>query len=397
MKKATAFITLVILLGTLIAIAYLYKAYPAPQDFSPLLQAAKDLVKESWRVPLLAGFAVAWFLMFLLSVMVLFSDGNAEQTEIGKLDEEKNTKAIEELQKKLTEVTDNAESLKKEISLSKEKYNAKEEECVKLNSVIEAVKAKIKETKESAKLKSQEEKHAEDKTAKEIEDLRQQIDELTKENARLDSENKDITKEAKKNSSELEAMIEKVKSSEEKQKTYKKDAEKAKSSSKALLAELNEVKEKLKEVMAELKTKQQELDSAVANSRGGSNAIPPAAFQILYLLQKEGRLIDLLMEDITDFDDETLGGAIRPIHEGCKKLLQDRLIIEHVLNEEEGDEVTIEKLDPETVKLSGNVPAEGPYTGELIHRGWRLKECHLPELVDGWSGNVVAPAEIEII
>ncbi|MEW6708779.1 MAG: DUF2760 domain-containing protein, partial [Candidatus Riflebacteria bacterium] len=106
--------------------------------------------------------------------------------------------------------------------------------------------------------------------------------------------------------------------------------------------------------------------------------------------------IDLLMEDVSEFDDETLGGAIRPIHEGCRKILKERLIIEPVLSESEGSEITIDEADPEAIKLSGNVPSKGPYKGELVHRGWRLKECNLPELVGGWSGNVVAPAEIEI-
>ena len=386
MKKATAFITLVLLLGILAGIAYLYKAYPTPQDFAPLLQATKDLVKETWRVPLVPGAAITWFLFFALSLSVLMGGGH-EISESDKLSEEKNVKGIEELNKKVDEIVAESEGLKKETSSLDEKYKSKEEECKKLNADIEVLKNEIDQFKSDANAKNQ----------SEIEELKDRIDELVKENERLDSENKNVSKESKKNSSELEAMIEKVKSSEEKQKSYKKDAEKAKSSLTATQAELNEIQDKLKDMQVELNSKKHELESAIANSKGGSNAIPPAAFQILYLLQKEGRLIDLLMEDVSEFDDETLGGAIRPIHEGCKKLLQDRLIIEHVLNEEEGDEVTIEKLDTETVKLSGNVPSEGPYTGELIHRGWRLKECHLPEMVDGWSGNVVAPAEIEII
>ena len=140
----------------------------------------------------------------------------------------------------------------------------------------------------------------------------------------------------------------------------------------------------------------EELKAAAANEKGGKEAIPPAAYQILYLLQKEGRLIDLLNEDISGIEDEDLGGAVRPVLEGCAKLLKDRLVVEPVLKEEEGSIVTVDEADPETIKLSGSVPESGPYKGELIHHGWRLKECNLPELVDGWKGNVIAPAEIEI-
>jgi hypothetical protein len=154
--------------------------------------------------------------------------------------------------------------------------------------------------------------------------------------------------------------------------------------------------DKYSELKEENERLSEDLRAAEADAKSGKHGIPPAAYQILYLFQKEGRFIDLMMEDISEFDDETLGGAIRPIHEGCHKILKERLIIEPVLNDEEGSEITIEEADPESIKLSGNVPAEGPYKGELVHRGWRLKECHLPELVDGWTGNVVAPAEIEI-
>ncbi|RCK78845.1 MAG: hypothetical protein OZSIB_0995 [Candidatus Ozemobacter sibiricus] len=124
---------------------------------------------------------------------------------------------------------------------------------------------------------------------------------------------------------------------------------------------------------------------------------PDAAFQILYLLQKEGRLLDFLAEDLSGVDDDQLGGAIRPIHEGLRRLLTDRLVIAPVLNLPEGETVELgDPVDPERVKLTGNVPARGPYKGTLIHKGWRLKECRLPALVAGWSGDVIVPAEVEI-
>lgn len=146
----------------------------------------------------------------------------------------------------------------------------------------------------------------------------------------------------------------------------------------------------------ELKQTKEELASANANLKGGKNAIPPAAYQILYLLQKEGRLIDMLNENISEYDDETLGGAFRKLHEDLSGILKERLIIEPVINEEEGSTIVLDDIDPENIKISGNLPEKGPYKGELIHRGWRLKECKLPELVDGWKGDVIAPAEIEI-
>lgn len=164
--------------------------------------------------------------------------------------------------------------------------------------------------------------------------------------------------------------------------------------------DLNSDKTKLTEQEHELKEKlndsEAKLASANANLKGGKDAVPPAAYQILYLLQKEGRLIDMLHENISDYDDETLGGAFRKLHEDLQELIKERFILEPVLNEEEGNTITLDSIDPDSVKVSGKVPAEGPFTGELIHKGWRLKECKLPEMVDGWKGDVIAQAEIEI-
>ncbi len=84
--------------------------------------------------------------------------------------------------------------------------------------------------------------------------------------------------------------------------------------------------------IAEVKTEPKiepkiEPKAAAVNEKG----VPAAAYQILYLFQKEGRLLDFLMEDISGVADDQLGGAIRPIHEGCRKILQERLKIEPVL------------------------------------------------------------------
>ncbi|MDD3000328.1 MAG: DUF2760 domain-containing protein [Candidatus Riflebacteria bacterium] len=166
------------------------------------------------------------------------------------------------------------------------------------------------------------------------------------------------------------------------------------------IEDLNSEKTKLTEQEHELNEKlkdsEAKLASANANLKGGKDAVPPAAYQILYLLQKEGRLIDMLHENISDYDDETLGGAFRKLHEDLQELIKERFILEPVLNEEEGSTVTLDSIDPDAVKVSGKVPAEGPFKGELIHKGWRLKECKLPEMVEGWKGDVIAQAEIEI-
>src|SRR5262245_56412530 len=46
----------------------------------------------------------------------------------------------------------------------------------------------------------------------------------------------------------------------------------------------------------------------------------PGALQLLAMLQREGRLVDFLSEAIDDYDDATIGAAVRDIHKGCKKV-----------------------------------------------------------------------------
>ncbi len=45
--------------------------------------------------------------------------------------------------------------------------------------------------------------------------------------------------------------------------------------------------------------------------------------QLLALLQKQGRLIDFLKEDISAYSDAQIGGAVRKIHQECAKSLED--------------------------------------------------------------------------
>ncbi len=217
---------------------------------------------------------------------------------------------------------------------------------------------------------------------------------------KLESENKAAieAKEAEiaKAKEEVQTITSRAENLEKDNKGVKREVDKLNSQLNASQKDIDEFKAQIVELRKQLEARSEELKAAAANIKGGKEAIPPAAYQILYLLQKEGRLIDLLNEDVSSVEDEDLGGAVRPVLEGCAKLLKDRLIVEPVLNDEEGSEVTVDEADPETIKLSGNVPASGPYKGQLIHHGWRLKECNLPELVDGWKGNVIAPAEIEI-
>lgn len=126
-------------------------------------------------------------------------------------------------------------------------------------------------------------------------------------------------------------------------------------------------------------------------------APPPteAALQLLALLQREGRFVDFLEEDVSGFNDADIGAAARVVHSGCRKALREHIKLEPVRAEEEGTRVTLE-TSPVEVKLTGNVQGKGPHTGTLRHRGWRAVDIKLPTAVSGHDAHIVAQAEVEL-
>jgi hypothetical protein len=131
-------------------------------------------------------------------------------------------------------------------------------------------------------------------------------------------------------------------------------------------------------------------------------AIPPpadgtSALQLLSLLQREGRLVDFLQQDIASFPDTDVGVAARVVHEGCRKALRAHATLEPVRTEDEGARVTLAAgFDADAVKLVGDVKGEPPYAGVLRHRGWRARRLELPSLVGDHDAHVLAPAEVEL-
>ncbi len=121
------------------------------------------------------------------------------------------------------------------------------------------------------------------------------------------------------------------------------------------------------------------------------------AAQILGLLQREGRLIDFLQEDIEPYDDAQIGAAVREVHRGCRNALKEVFGIQPVINAQEGSEVEIdEDFDPSQIKLVGNVKGNPPFKGIIKHTGWKFTEVRLPKWTGKSSTNVLAPAEVEV-
>jgi len=120
------------------------------------------------------------------------------------------------------------------------------------------------------------------------------------------------------------------------------------------------------------------------------------AIQMLALLQRDGRLIDFLAENISAYPDTQLGAAVRTIHDTCRQVLDRYVKLEPVLDSEEDQPVTVQAgFDPGAIKLIGNVAGEPPVRGTLRHKGWRVKEVNLPPLPQA-GRMVIAPAEVEL-
>ena len=121
------------------------------------------------------------------------------------------------------------------------------------------------------------------------------------------------------------------------------------------------------------------------------------AVRLLALLQGESRLVDFLLEDITGAPDAQIGQAVKEIHRKAAKVLKDHLTLSVVMAGADGDRVTVAQgFDPSAVRVVGNVTGQPPFTGTLLHPGWRVKEVRLPALADGQDPFVLQPAEVEL-
>jgi hypothetical protein len=128
------------------------------------------------------------------------------------------------------------------------------------------------------------------------------------------------------------------------------------------------------------------------------HAVPvESALQLLGLFQQQGRLVDFLQEDVAAYSDSEIGAAVRVVHEGCRRALREHFELEPSRSEAEGARLTLsEGFDPATVRLTGNVVGGPPYSGILVHRGWRVTGVSLPKVAEGHDLHVLAPAELEL-
>lgn len=115
------------------------------------------------------------------------------------------------------------------------------------------------------------------------------------------------------------------------------------------------------------------------------------------MLQRDGRLMDFLAEDLNQYEDAQIGSAVRAVHAGCLQVVKEYLDPRPVLDEDEGGNVVIDAdFDPGAVKLTGKVVGQPPFKGILRHKGWQVGKLKLPILSGSQNAKIIVPAEVEL-
>ena len=118
---------------------------------------------------------------------------------------------------------------------------------------------------------------------------------------------------------------------------------------------------------------------------------------VLSMLQREGRLIDFLKEDMAAFSDAEIGAAARVVHAGCRKVFSECFAVEPVLKDAEGAAITVPAgFDAQRIRLTGNIAGQPPFRGTLKHHGWVAAAVRLPAVSETLDPRVLAAAEVEL-
>ncbi|TWU03802.1 DUF2760 domain-containing protein [Neorhodopirellula pilleata] len=119
------------------------------------------------------------------------------------------------------------------------------------------------------------------------------------------------------------------------------------------------------------------------------------AITLLATLQREARLIDLIHEDLDQYQDAQVGAAARPCLKQCRQSLDRMLKIEKLVDAKENESIPVSSdASPARYRWVGESSAASGQA-KLVHPGWQATATDLPK----WSGvpedaDVIAPAQI---
>src|SRR5262249_19634591 len=119
--------------------------------------------------------------------------------------------------------------------------------------------------------------------------------------------------------------------------------------------------------------------------------------RLLTILQREGRLLDFLLEDVSAASNEDLGAGVREIHSKSQAALKEHLVRARGGPQRGGERAEVRAgFARSATRLPGNVHGAPPFRGPVKHRGWRVKDYKLAAPPEGQDELVVFPAEVEI-
>jgi hypothetical protein len=130
-----------------------------------------------------------------------------------------------------------------------------------------------------------------------------------------------------------------------------------------------------------------------------ANQADAEVVSFLATLQEKGRFVDFLMDDIALYSDAQVGAAARVVHEGCKTVLREHFVILPVREENESSRVTVPAgYQADEYRLVGKISGQAPFTGTLVHRGWKTESVKLPRVLRAGDNRLptIAPAEVEL-
>ncbi|MAP09181.1 MAG: hypothetical protein CMM00_10370 [Rhodopirellula sp.] len=119
------------------------------------------------------------------------------------------------------------------------------------------------------------------------------------------------------------------------------------------------------------------------------------AIALLGALQRDGRLVDLIHENLDQYGDDQVGAAARPCLKQCRQTL-DRLLAIKPLADAENGGVTPVEASASSARLRWVGESSGASQGKVVHSGWVATQVQLP----AWSGSsedalVIAPTQVE--
>src|SRR5437016_13682434 len=99
-----------------------------------------------------------------------------------------------------------------------------------------------------------------------------------------------------------------------------------------------------------------ELEDKRARAAMPAERVHASALMLLAALQREGRFIDFVRQDVAGFPDEDIGAAARVVHAGCRKSVDQFFGLEAASKTSEGKPINIPAgFDAQRIRLTGNV------------------------------------------